>query len=224
MKKENFKKVISFFLVVTLFVVHSTNYAIASTVIGEINITDVSWNVIPSSADINWNWNFGGTNNWSGSISGIKVIASVDPIIDMRLSKSLIDLWNIAWITGSGTLDLEVWTNSPSGVTIKVKSQNGGLLHDSGTWTINQTNWGQYSFAWSNWWGAPLSATFPNSAWVEIITADQEIDLYHNNTVENLKALPDTDDLEFKVTALAQSSAKAWDYEDILTFSVISNF
>jgi hypothetical protein len=63
--------------------------------------------------DINWSGNFNGTDNASGSITGIKVTANVEPILDMRLSADTINLGSITNSSSSG-ITIEVGTNSPS--------------------------------------------------------------------------------------------------------------
>lgn len=189
----------------------------------EITVTDKNGNEITSPVDITWDENFNGTANGIGTIEGVKVTAIVEPVLDMRISKSLIELGVISGKVGSGSLSIEVGSNSPSWVTVKAKSENGWLKHSwSGSTIINSTNDGSYKFSAISGGNSEATATFQNSAWIEVNTAEQEESIYLNSKAENLKET--NGDIEFIVTATAQTSAEAGNYEDYITFSIIANF
>lgn len=226
MKKGGIKRILSIFSAIILLAMSWNVFAVTSTV-WTITITDTTGNPITSTANINWDWTFAWTNNWSWSITWIKVTATVNPLVNMNISKSLIALWNITGVTWSGTLDVSIWTNSATWVSVKVKSQNWWLLHSSWTGTINNniSGWSYKFFGTNN--DAPAgTTTFALSAWKEINTLNQTETFYTNTTVEDLytNTSPQKSDITFKVSALAPASAKAWNYQDILTFFVISNF
>lgn len=194
--------------------------------VGEISVENNTGEyTITSPVDIDWDGAFNGNENWSWSLTGIKVTAEVKPIINMKVSKPILELWDITGIEASSTLNIEVGTNSPSWVVVKAISQSGWLvntdLEDNSI--VNNAQGGIYKFSSISGWDTKTTVTFLDSK--DITESDKEAVIYKNTAPEVLKN--DTAwayDIEFKITAKAQETAAPWSYEDYITFLVVANF
>jgi hypothetical protein len=192
--------------------------------VGTITVDSNTASISPDSANINWDWNYGGTNNASGSLSGIKVTATVEPILNLELSDTLIALGVISGTGASGSIYLEVGTNSANWVVVTATSSWGGLVHttDATADLINAANWGNYNYSSADGgWAEIAAATFLSTA-QEISTSVKKATIYTTNAPEVSSST--IDDIKFTVFAKAQSSATAGNYEDFITFTITASF
>lgn len=172
----------------------------------------------------------------SGSVSSILIKAQVLPTLDMEISATEINLGTlVAGVASTGSLNIEVGTNAVSGVSITARSQSGGLTNTADANVQINTNTGALdpitgeSYTWESTaltWVASdsiFAATFAASGLVadEIDDTVTEHTVYTSNKPE---AKTGADDIEFIVSATAQSQTPAGDYEDHVTFSVTGNF
>jgi len=177
---------------------------------------------------INWDENFPGTA--SGSVSNIKITARVNPSLNMAISAEEIDLGVlVAWVPSTGNLFLEVGTNAKSGVSITARSQNGGLTNtDDGS--IQMNNLTTDGIAESYTWESTPNATDDSSSATFAATGLSALEVNDNSTehvVYNTNLAEATnlvDDVEFIVSATANTETPAGDYEDNVTFTVTGNF
>lgn len=187
-----------------------------------------------------WSWAFDSSIDWddnfpwfaTGSVSGIKIKARVLPTLNMAISVAEIDLGVLVpWVASTGSLNLEVWTNAKSGVSITARSTWGWLVNTA-SWAIVINSDGtdgvtgeSYTYA-----STPNGTDDSPSAWFVatwlVVAADVD-----DNTTEHViyttnksEATNLVDDVEFVVSATAVINTPAWEYEDTVTFTVVGNF
>lgn len=224
MIKTKIKKALAS-LGLTAMIATSFGSAFAASTIGTATVT---WNAT-FDTNIIWNGTFPGSA--SGSVNGIKVKARVLPTISMVISTWAIDLWNInAWIEASGSLSIEIGTNSANGVTVTARSWSGGLTNVSNNAVqINNlnTDWivESYNFKSTVWTHDSTITWFiqsSNMAVTEVNNNTTEHVLYSTNKPEQ------TDwanvDVVFNVATTTNAQTMAWDYEDNITLTITGNF
>lgn len=221
MNKIKIKKIAAAIVVGALFTAQVSVFAAPSTIGTGTVVGDPSFNT-----DIIWDGNFPGTA--SGTITGIKVNATIEPTISMELSAKEIDLGILAaWVTGSGTIDIEVGTNAVNGVTITVLSGSGGLANTSDNLIkINNTDadWESYKFS-SNFNLKDSTITdFANSGDLTLveINSNAPVTIYNTNRPEMSDGV--NSDLTFRVEATANAQTPAGSYQDTLNFMITGNF
>lgn len=221
------KKIMSVIAIASIVFTSSTAYAIKK--IGELK---VGWPDIQN-VDINWDETY--PINGSGSVTGIKVKAVIEPQIDMSISASEINLWLLTSASvSSWSLDIEVGTNAKGGVNLTVKSTKWGLENkqDATIKLNNETSniyKSDYKFSSTNQNIAPnLDSTIAGFAVGTVLAETQVLNnttehiIYKTNKPENFDETHK--DLKFNVSAKPNSQAPAGEYEDILTFTITGNF
>jgi hypothetical protein len=137
----------------------------------------------------------------------------------MRLSADSINLGSVTSQSNNG-ITIEVGTNSPSWVIVTATSQHGGLKHKTDNVSINNTNSGTYAYA-----SSANNPDLQNSTYLDtthINTPSQLVQIYKSSWAEILNS--SDDDISFTVTAQAQTSAPAGEYEDYITFTILASF
>lgn len=225
MIKTKTKKIIAFLSIVTLTTMQfSTAFA---TSVGQITAETNSGSVT-TPVDIDWDENYGGNNNASGAISWIKVTATVEPILDMKLSNTLLELWVISGTGSSASINIEVWTNSPSWVVVTAISQSWGLVNTDTSISdiINSDNGWNYNYTSTDWWWTSdfASGASPTRSFLATteVNNSTELTVYQSDLPENLSST--IDDITFTVAAKAQAIAAPGSYEDHITFVVTTSF
>lgn len=210
-----------------------------------INWVNVNAAIQVGTGSVVWTWAFDTSIMWdetyswswsaSGSINWIVVKAKIEPQIDMSISAHEINLGVLTSATAStGALDLEVWTNAVNWLLVTVRS-NSGWLQNTSSWAIKlnnvpanpyQSNYNFKSTNQNSWWavdstisGFAVSTTLTTT---EVLDNTTEHVLYQTNKPEDFDNA--TKDFVFEVSATPNSMAPAWNYEDILTFTITGNF
>jgi hypothetical protein len=155
-------------------------------------------------AGIIWDDAFPGSA--TGSVTGIIVTATVDPVLNMEISTGAIALGSLNSVTSvTGSLDLEIGTNAIGGVVITARSQSGALTNtSSGAIKIISTNAGEsYKFtsALNAAEGADSSyGDFASSAALsqEVLDNTTEHTIFTSNRPETTSG---TDDVTFSVSS-----------------------
>lgn len=223
MIKTKIKKAIALAWIVAI-TTSGTWTTFAATQIGTGTITGSGY-----TSAINWNETYT-AGSASGSVSPIIVKAKVLPTLTMEISTGTIDLWNlVAWVASSGSLFIEVGTNAKTGVSITARSGSGWLtkIDDNAIQINDLTTDGvaeSYTFASTpnvtDDSSAPTFAATGLTA-LEVNNNTTEHTIYSTNKPEGANLV---DDLEFVVSATANSETPAWNYEDTITFTVTGNF
>lgn len=221
--KTKTKKAIALF---TLSAVLASNLWIANAEknIWTIEVTGDS----AKTTQINWNEQYPVTGI-TGSVTGIKVKAVIEPQISMKLSAKELNLGVLTVATPSAqSLDLEVGTNAKDGVNVTVTSTKGGMKNkaDENVIINNTTNVDgmadSYKFkseaGTSDSTVTGFSATYLTEAEITDTTAKT---IYSTNKPEQFNTVADA---TFTVTATANAQTPAWEYEDELTFTITGNF
>ena len=205
---------------------NSMNSAFAATTIGTASVTtDTSLN-----QDIVWDDTFGTPGNATSIVTGIKVTAQVLPSMNVSFSTDEIALGLLTpGVASSGDLNIEVGTNASAGVKITARSTKGGLEHTTlGAWEIinNDDADGElYNFTSVTANDTIIVAGIAKTglALVESNTANiaTEHTVYETNKPEITE---NSDDVVFTVSATSNATTSAWDYEDVITFTVTGNF
>ncbi len=180
-----------------------------------------------------WDTNFPGSA--SGSVSDIKVKARVNPVLNLAISVSEIDLGILtAGVASTGSLNLEIGTNALSGVSITARSQSGGLTNVSDndiqiSSITDATDPVAENYTWASTaltgvasdssYGAAFTASGLTA--LEIVDDTTEHTVY---TTNNPEATSSVDDVEFIVSATPTAETPAGDYQDCVTFTVTGNF
>lgn len=228
MTKTKTKKVIASLAILSLslaslsFTNMTTNAAIK---IGTGSVTS-SWAM---NTDIMWDETY--TNgSASATITGVKVIAKIEPTLNMAISNHEINLGNLTpGIESTWSLDLEIWTNAADWVKVTAISTTAGLTNkDDSNIQINNltTDWAADSYTYkSTAWTSDstvtgFSVTTLTTA-TEINDKTTEHTIYQSNKPEAFDA---TADATFEVAANANAQTPAWEYEDIITFTITGNF
>ncbi len=211
------------FAVAWITAIAMTNFgnAFAATNIGTAGVewdTSFETNVV-------WDDNFPGTATWS--VNWIEVNATVLPTLNMNISASEINLGNlIPWVPATWNIGIEVGTNAANGVTITARSNSGGLVNASDpSIIINDLNNSSYTFK------SVANAIDSTISWFET-TGDLIETEVNNNTTEHLiyetnkpERLDEVNaDLDFTVTTEVDAEMMAWNYKDLITFTVTGNF
>jgi hypothetical protein len=180
-------------------------------------------------ADITWDGNFPGTA--TGTVTGIKVLATVAPTINVVFSTEVINLGTLtAGVTASGSIDIEVGTNAANGVSITAQSGSGGLTNTSNpSLQINDltTDGSQEDYQFTSTANLQDSTvtgfdgTTGNLALTQM-TNNTPITIYESNKPEITD--PVDADVTFRVEATSNAQTAAGDYEDTLNFTVVGNF
>ena len=197
--------------------------AYAATKIGDATVTGNS----SLNQDIMWDENFPGTA--TGTVSGIKVTATVEPTLNMVISADEIALGTLTPNTEStGSVNLEIGTNAVSGVKITARSGSGGLTNtgDNSVQINDLTDDGvaeSYKFSSTHTVDSTVTGFTSNGDLDETEIDDNttEHQIYLTNKPEISK---DTDDVTFTVGATANDQTPAGNYEDNITFTVVGNF
>jgi len=177
---------------------------------------------------IMWDETFGNAGNASGSVSNIKVIAIVQPSLNMQISTGLLNLWVlIPSVASQASLQIEVGTNAAGGVTVTARSQRGGLYNTGADSYINDlTTDGvaeSYKFLSSAW---PNDSSF--STYSKTANLDSEVDDTTTDHVVMTTNKPErtenVDDVTFTVEATITDETPAGEYDDYITFTVSGNF
>jgi hypothetical protein len=180
---------------------------------------------------IDWNDIFGAGSSASGSVENIKIKARVLPSLNMEISVEEIDLGDLVpGVASTGELDIEVWTNAKSGVSITARSQNAGLTNiDDATIQINDLT--TDGVAESYTWASTPNATDDSSSAAFAATGLATATEINNNTTEHTvystnkaEATNLVDDVKFNVSATTNAETPAGEYEDYVTFTVTGNF
>jgi hypothetical protein len=186
---------------------------------------------VPTQADtsIEWDGNFPGTA--TGTVTGIKVLATVAPTINVAFSTNQIDLGTLtAGVTASGSIDIEVGTNAANGVSITAQSGSGGLTNTSNaSLQINNllTDGSQEDYLFTSTANladstvAGFDGTTGDLALTQM-TNDTPITIYETNKPEITDGV--NADVTFRVEATSNAQTAAGDYEDTLNFTVVGNF
>lgn len=225
MTKTKTKKIIASLAIASLslaslsFTNMTTNAAIK---IGTGSVTS-SWAM---NTDIMWDEKYPITA--SGTITWVKVTAKIEPTLNMSLSNHEINLGTLtSGIVSKWNLDLEVWTNAADWVKVTATSTTAGLTNiDDPTKQINNltTDWSVDSYTYKSTAGTSDSTI--NGFKVDFLTQTEindksEHTIYQSNKPE---AFDTTADATFEVAANIGAQASAWEYEDIITFTITGNF
>ena len=166
----------------------------------------------------------------TGSVTGIVVTAQVEPMLNMTLSDSTIDLGTlVASVASNGSIDIEVGTNAVDGVSITARSTNGGLENTTdGLQVINDVDADGEAYTFesaSNAIDSTISgfATTWDLAAVEVNDNTTEHTIYTTNKPELDDEITHYD-VTFTVSAESTAQTAAGDYEDTITFTVTGNF
>lgn len=167
------------------------------------------------------------TKEATASVTGVEVIATIIPTLNMTISAAQIDLGNLVPGTPStGSVGIEVGTNAANGVTITARSGNGWLENlDDGTIVLNDNNDNSYTFASSfNAIDSTVSgfASTGNLTAIEVVNNTTEHLIYQTNKPERFDNT--NADVTFTVAANINAEAAAGDYRDEITFTVTGNF
>jgi len=170
----------------------------------------------------------------TGSVTGIKVNATVEPTLNMVISATEINLGTlVAGAASDGTLNLEIGTNAANGVAITAKSTNGGLQNtsDAGIQIDNHTADGVTSESYTFASTANVADDSSYAAFAYDVDSDLTATEVADNTTEykvygtnKPEASTGTDDVVFTVSATSDAQTAAWEYEDFITFTVVGNF
>ncbi len=199
-------------------------YMTASNVFAATISNITVWGPDTQNVNLDWNetypvWDI------TGSAQNIKVKARIEPTLNMSLSASEIDLGLLTpWVAETWTIDIEVGTNAKNGVVVTVQSTNWALVNTADN-TTELSSIYKYSSTNQNT-GAALDSTLAGFA-VSNTLAEVDVDtnvhtIYETNKPENND---DTvKDLQFWVSVEANSQSQAWEYEDLLTFTITGRF
>lgn len=175
--------------------------------------------------DDNLPWTATGVLNW------VIVTAKVLPTLNMEISTWSIDLWTlIPWITFSGSVEIEVWTNASNWVTITARSWSWWLtnLNDNSIQINNlNTDWVTESYSFESF-SLLKDSTIPTftSNWdlvkSEVNNTSTEHVIYNTDNPERIDAT--NADLIFNVATITDTQTMAGDYKDNITFTVTWNF
>lgn len=190
-----------------------------ATNIGTAQITGVSASVT--------NVVYDGVSTATASVTGVEVIATVLPSLNMTISAAQINLGNlVAGTPSTGSVGIEVGTNAANGVTITARSGNGWLENlADGTIVLNNNNDNSYTFASSfNAIDSTVSgfASSGDLTAVEVVNNTTEHVIYQTNKPERFDST--NADVTFTVAANINAEAAAGDYRDEITFTVTGNF
>jgi len=225
--KIKIKKVL---LIIILWALVTTN--LSSVFAINIGTGSVTWTNTFDSAVI-WDGNLPWTA--TGSVTGIKVLARVNPILNMQISTGTINLWDLSSILfTSWSLNIEVWTNAVSWVNVTVRSSSWWLTNtadnaiviNNDAWTITDGIPDNYSFSSST--GSINDSNFIDYSINNLLTNTEINDnttehiIYTTNRPENSSLI--NNDIIFNVKAKTNEQTSAWNYQDIITFTVIGNF
>lgn len=224
------KKILSILSIVSMAAVSvaSTNADI------QIGTGSIVWSGTTST--INWDEVYGGTDNASGSIEDIRITAQVLPSLNMEIGSWSIDLGNLSpGVAGSGSVGIEVGTNSADGLSITARSQNAGLqnINDNTIYINDDTFVGaQDGIAESYTYGSTKAIAANDDSDFAMTTTDKVDAEVKNNTDEYVIYTSDTPedtdgtnaDLTFDVGATTNAQTPAGLYEDFVIFTVTANF
>ncbi len=202
--------------------------AFAATQIGTGSVTSTG----AFDTAIMWDDAFPGTA--SGSISGIKIKARVQPTLTMEVSTWTIDLGNlVAAVASTGSLFLEIGTNAKAWVTITARSGSGWLTNTSSGAIKIQDNQDIFhddgideSYTFTSTPNAVDDSAYPSfsASWLGATEVNNDTDEHTVYTTNKGEATNLVDDVEFIVSATIAAETEAWDYEDNVTFTVTGNF
>ena len=221
--KIKIKKILAVMAISILFITQFGNTYAAI----QIGTGSVDW-TSSFDSEIMWDENFPGTAE--GSVSNILIKARVLPILDMTVSASSIDLWDLLpGISATGSLFIEIWTNAVTGVALTVRSWSGWLTNTSdNSVQLNDltTDWVAETYTFSSTVNGTDDSSAPafsatGSTSVEVNDNVTEHTIYTTNKPEDINLI---DDLEFIVGTTSSAETPAWYYEDYLTFIVTWNF
>lgn len=179
-------------------------------------------------AAINWNDTFPGSA--TGSVTDILIKARVNPILNMSISTGTIDLGILAaGVESTGSLFIEIGTNSKTGVAVTARSQSGGLTSttDAGTQINDLSADGLVeSYTWAstpNGTDDSSHAAFAATG-LSVLEVDNNITEHTVYATNKPEATSAVDDVEFVVAATSETETPAGDYQDHVTFTVTANF
>ena len=225
MLKTKIKNIIAITAILALSA-NSMNSAFAATTIGAASVT---WNATLDQSII-WDDTFGTPGNATATVTWIKVTATVAPTMNVGFSTDEIALGLLVPGTPStGDLNIEVGTNASAWVKITARSSKGWLEHTT-LWSselINNDDTDGESYTFSSAtandtitvaWITKTGLTVIESNTANVAT---EHTVYESNKPEITE---NVDDVVFTVSTTANATTSAWDYEDIITFTVTGNF
>ncbi len=209
--------------------------AIAMTGAADTSATQIGTGSVTGSGafdtSIDWNDVFGPGSSASGSVTDIRIHATVLPTLNMEISAEEIDLGNLVpGVTSTGELDLEIGTNAVSGVSITARSQNAGLTNLlNPAIQINDLTADDVaeSYTWASAPTATDDSSFTAFAATGLATATEINDDTTEHTVystNNPEATNLVDDVKFNVETTISAETPAGEYEDFVTFTVTANF
>lgn len=166
----------------------------------------------------------------TGTITGIKVKAVVEPQIDMSISNKEINLGTLVSTTKKeGTLKIEVGTNAANGVNLTVASTNAGLQNKQNTSVkINSDTAsgipGNYTFKSEAGTTDSTATGFTAQVLTETEIKDTTArSIYKTNKPEAFTE-DAVNDVTFTVWAKINAQTPAGEYEDLLNFTITGNF
>jgi hypothetical protein len=222
MNKTKIKKVLSALAVGALVAAQANVFAAqigTGSVVGEPTFDTI----------IDWNGTYTAASA-SGTVTGIKVLATVAPTINMTLSAKEINLGALAaGVTASGTIDIEVGTNAANGVTITAQSGSGGLTNTSdNALQINSLvadgSAESYRFeSTANAFDSTVTG-FANTGDLTLVEMNNTTPVTIYNTNKPELADGTNADVTFRVEATSNAQTAAGNYEDSLNFMVTGNF
>lgn len=225
MNKTKIKKALSVLAVGALVATQVNVFAATNIGIGTVDSQPAF------DTNIVWDDNFPGSA--TGTVTGIKVLATVAPTINMTLSTNEINLGTlIAGTPSTGSINIEVGTNAARGVTITAQSGSGGLTNKSNnSLQINNSaadgNAESYTFGVTSVDNDSSFSSFAQTAGtLGVVSATERADnslltIYETNGPEATDA---TADLTFEVTATSNAQTAAGDYQDEVSFTIVGNF
>jgi len=222
MIKTKIKKALA---VIALWAIATTN--IASVFAANIGTGSVSGTTAFDSTVI-WNNSFPGTA--TGTVSGIVVSATIAPTLNMTISTWAINLWALtSAVYSTGSLNIEIGTNAVNGVNVTARSSSGWLTNTSNNAIqINSlaTDGAADSYIFTSALNAIKDSTAVGYTQTSNLTTEVsdniiEHTIYTTNKPEQTLGL---NDFTFSVSAKPNAQTAAWNYQDIITFTVVGNF
>jgi hypothetical protein len=205
--------------------------AVGALVATQVNVfaaTNIGVATVPTLPDTNIVWDDTFPGSATGTVTGVKVLATIAPTINLTLSTHEIDLGVLAaGVTASGTIDIEVGTNAANGITITAQSGSGGLTNTSdNAIQINDVDTDGESYKFDS------TVNTNDSTVGDFVQSTNLASVEMNNTTPvtiyntNRPELTDPTDVDvvFRVEATSNAQTAAGNYEDSLTFVVVGNF
>ncbi len=200
---------------------------ISSAIAAQIGTWSVVGNPGLDSAVI-WDDSLPGTA--TGVVTGIVVTADIQPFLNMTISTWGLALGSLSnSLYSTGTLDLEIGTNAVNWVSITARSWSGWLTHvvDNSIQVNNlAVDWAADSYIFTSALNAASDST--TTGYTQSATLSTEV---NDNTTEHTVYTtnrPEQDlgvnDVSFSVSAKPNAQTPAWNYQDIITFTVVGNF